>query len=217
MKKNENDLKEFSKKYLDLLTGKFKGINLTRITTPEEFYYKQIEDSVYPIFENNKFIELLNQTKKLVDVGFGGGFPILPLAYLLPEVDFIGIEARNKKASTVSEIANDLDIKNARLYHGRIEEFFFDEDVVVTFKAVGKIEEFLSKINTNKTLYIYFYKGPNLHELEDLSKISTDEWELIEEKFYPVDGTQGRILIGFKNKVPRGTNSLKYFKFSQLH
>ena len=41
-------MKEFSQKYLDLLTGPYKDINLTRITEFEEFHDKQIVDSILP-------------------------------------------------------------------------------------------------------------------------------------------------------------------------
>jgi 16S rRNA (guanine527-N7)-methyltransferase len=47
--------------------------------------------------------------------------------------------------------------------------------------------------------------------------IETD-WELIEEKSFDVPGTEGRLLLGFKNrKVLRGTiQTEKIIKFSEL-
>lgn len=67
-------MKEFAKKYLDLLTGEFAGINLTRIESPEDFYNKQIIDSVMPMTESKVFKNCLEKTKLMVDVGFGGDF-----------------------------------------------------------------------------------------------------------------------------------------------
>lgn len=211
-------MEEFAKKYLDLLTGEFAGINLTRIVSPEEFYQKQIVDSVLPQTESKVFKNALEATKLLVDVGFGGGFPILPLAFLNPDKKFIGFEARAKKALAVQKIAASLGLSNATLKHQRLETIDFDVEAVITFKGVGKVSEYLPLLRTNKTLYVFFYKGPNFNELEDIEDMIESNWELIEEKTYDVPGTEGRVLLGFKNrKVLRGTiQTEKIIKFSSL-
>ena len=211
-------MKEFAEKYLELLTGEFAGINLTRIESPEEFYQKQIIDSVLPQTESKVFKNALEATKLLVDVGFGGGFPILPLAFKNPDKKFIGFDARAKKAQVVQKIANTLGLTNATLRHQRVETIDFDVDTVITFKAVGKVSEYLPLLRTTKTLYVFFYKGPNFYELEDIEDMLETNWELIEEKSYDVPGTEGRVLLGFKNrKVLRGTfQTDKIIKFSSL-
>lgn len=211
-------MKEFAKKYLDLLTGEFAGINLTRIESPEEFYQKQIIDSVLPETESKVFKNCLEKTKILVDVGFGGGFPILPLAFTNPDKTFLGFDARAKKAQVVQKIADTLGLKNAKLKHQRLETVDFDVDTMITFKAVGKVADYLPLIRTSKTVYVFFYKGPNFYELEDIEELLEKDWELIEEKTYDVPGTEGRILLGFKNrKVLRGTMvTEKIIKLSSL-
>lgn len=211
-------MKEFAKKYLDLLTGEFAGINLTRIESPEDFYNKQILDSVMPMTESKVFKNCIEKTKLVVDVGFGGGFPILPLAFKNPDVKFIGMEARAKKAQVVQKIANALGLTNATLKHQRLDFVDFDVDTVITFKAVGKVQDFLPMIRTDKTVCVFFYKGPNFYELEDIEELLEKDWELIEEKSYDVPGTEGRVLLGFKNrKVLRGTFvTEKIIKFSSL-
>jgi 16S rRNA (guanine527-N7)-methyltransferase len=209
-------MKDFSQKYLDLLTGEFAGINLTRIESPEEFYNKQIMDSILPQEHSEVFKKVLDKTKILVDIGFGGGFPILPLAQANPDKKFYGFDARAKKAQVVSKIAQKLELKNVKLMHQRFEEVIFDRDAVVTFKAVGKVADLLPLFKTNKTLYVFFYKGPNFYELEDIEPLM-DDWEVIEEVSYDVEGTEGRLLLGFQNiKVLRGTKTPKNIKFSEL-
>ena len=202
-------MKEFSEKYLNLLTGEFSGINLTRIEGPEEFYNKQILDSVLPEVHSEVFKKALEKTGLLVDIGFGGGFPVLPLAFKNPDKKFYGFDARAKKVQIVSKIAASLNLKNVKLLHQRFEEVIFDKDAVVTFKAVGKVSDLLPLLKTNRTLYVFFYKGPNFYELEDIEKL-LDTWELIEEVSYEVEGTEGRVLLGFKNlNVLRGTKPAK--------
>ena len=209
-------MKNFSQKYLDLLTGEFAGINLTRIESPDEFFNKQIMDSVLPETHSEIFKKALEKTGLLIDIGFGGGFPILPLAYKNPDKKFYGFDARAKKVQIVSKIANRLELKNVKLMHQRFEEVIFDKDAVITFKAVGKVSDLLPRLKTNKTLYVFFYKGPNFYELEDIEEL-LDTWELIEEVSYDVEGTEGRVLLGFKNiNVLRGTKTSQNIKLSEL-
>jgi 16S rRNA (guanine527-N7)-methyltransferase len=209
-------MKDFSNKYLELLTNEFKGINLTRIESPEEFYNKQILDSILPLEKSKTFANEILKTGILVDVGFGGGFPILPLANALPNVRFYGIDARAKKVDVVTKIAERLGLNNVQLRHLRIEELVFDKPVVVTFKAVGKISDFLPLIKSTEKIIVCFYKGPNVYELEDIEAIEKN-WTVVEEISYEVEGTEGRTFLCFKNKnVLRGTINNKLIKFSEL-
>lgn len=207
-------MRDFSKKYLEYLTGPLAGINLTRITNEDEFYHKQILDSVVPLDYCPIFTKLLAERGILVDIGFGGGFPILPLAFRVPRGTFIGFEARGKKASAVSQVAGHLGIGNARLYHQRVEEVEFDLPCVVTFKAVGKISDMLQLIHPSAPTVVYFYKGPNWQELEDLGPIEP-RWKLIEQVDIEIPDTEGRTILGFEwKKVPCGTKNLvKLSKF----
>jgi 16S rRNA (guanine527-N7)-methyltransferase len=209
-------MEKFAKDYLELLTGEFSSINLTRIDSFEEFYNKQILDSVEPLKSGKTFKDSLQSKKILLDIGFGGGFPILPLAFMNPELKFIGFDARAKKAEVVGKIAEKLSVQNVKLFHHRFEDVEFDKSIVVTFKAVGKVSDLLPLFCTKEELNVYFYKGPNFYELENLKTIEKD-WELIEESMINIPGTEGRLLLGFKNKnVLRGTKLPKNTKFSTL-
>ena len=200
-------LDKFSKDYFDLLNNEYKGINLTRITDFNDFLNKQIIDSVKPLELSSVFQKSLNENKRLIDVGFGGGFPILPLAKTCEEFDFVGIETRGKKVKVVSEIADVLGLQNVNLIHERIENVFIDVPATVSFKAVGKVWDFLNKINTNQKLQVFFYKGPNFYTIEkEQIEAAKKEWSIIEEIEIDVEGTEKRLLIGFENRnVPRGT------------
>lgn len=192
---------QFTKDYYRLLTEDYVGINLTRIIDFEEFRNKQIEDSIISYKKSTRFKMDLDKCQLMVDVGFGGGFPILPMAKLLPNYKFFGIETRNKKVITVGKIAEELGLKNIHLIHSRVENILFDINTVVTFKAVGKVWDFLSKLSTTKKIQVYFYKGPNFYELEkDQIEIAKKSWNIIEETEFIVPGTDKRYLIGFENK-----------------
>ncbi len=204
-------MKEFSTKYFDLLTGDYAGINLTRINDFDDFYIKQIRDSIEPYEQSELFKTSLKQTKLLIDVGFGGGFPILPLAKLLPDTSFIGIETRNKKVTVVGEIAGKLGLKNVNLLHSRIENIVIDRPATISFKAVGKVNDFLSRLNLEYRCQVYFYKGPNFYEIEADQLVEAKKtWKVIEEKSINLPGVDKRYLIGFENlNVPCGTVNKK--------
>ncbi len=199
---------DFSIKYLNLLNTKLKGLNLTKILDQDEFYNKQILDSIYPYLQDKNFKESVDESGVVVDVGFGGGFPILPLAKLLPGVKFVGVETRRKKVDAVRLLADELGLKNVSLVHSRIEDFYFDMNAVVTFKAVGTTANFLPLINTNRSLKVFFYKGPSYPEAEQVFEQKlADEWTVLSRSEILVPHTEKRFLVGFQNKiVPRGTS-----------
>lgn len=203
-------MKEFAKNYHDIISNKFSGLNLTRILDFDEFYNKQILDSALPVDQCPSFKTDIESSELVIDIGFGGGFPLLVLAKMFPNKKFIGLEARGKKAEAVQIIAHDLGLKNIKAYHYRLEELLIDVKAVLSFKAVGPIDRCLNWINTNQLLRAYFYKGPSVFEDEfpKLTKITS--WEVFCENKITVPGTDQRYLIGLKNgDVPRGTKDLK--------
>lgn len=204
-------MKEFAEKYYNLLNGEYKGINLTRITDFDEFYNKQILDSIEPLEQSLFFKSSIQEVGTFIDIGFGGGFPILPLAKLLPEVNFIGIETRNKKVKVVGEIAEKLDLENVSLIHERIENVDVDIPAVCSLKAVGKVGDFLSRINSPYRTTVFFYKGPNFRELEKESlEEALKSWDIVTEQEIIIPGTEKRYLVGFQPKnVPCGTKKGK--------
>jgi len=208
-------MKNWSREYLHIINRDYKGLNLTRILEPEEFYLKQVLDSLKPFEEKSKINELFHRSKLIVDVGFGGGFPILPLAKMYPDKKFVGIEARSKKAKAVEDIAEKLGMNNVRTVHGRLEEIFFDQPCFMTLKAVGKVSDFLPLVQTNQLLQVMFYKGPNFFEKEVID--NKMKWKLNEKLNYDLEKSDGRLALLFTNgKVPCGTLGKNMSKISVL-
>lgn len=211
-------MRDFSQSYRDLLFGEYATLNLTRISDPEEFYEKQIIDSIYPLEAFPEFKLELEDKRLHIDVGFGGGFPLLPLAKAIEPLVSVGFEARRKKAEAVQEISKKLGLDNVHTFHHRIESVLLDQDCVVTFKAVGKITEFLKKISVQQgsRVTVYFYKGPNLLELENVPEhVGIFKKKLLSE--YKLPNGHIRYFVAYEAlNVPRGTKK-NLVKLSQLH
>jgi len=122
-----------------------------------------------------KFIEFKNGTKVL-DVGTGGGFPGVPLAILLPEVEFTLIDGIGKKILAVNSIIKDLNINNAKGINIRAEDLSEKNDFIVA-RAVGSLDKFYPLIQKNISSnsfndinngLIYLKGGDLSHELRQI-------------------------------------------------
>jgi 16S rRNA (guanine527-N7)-methyltransferase len=86
---------------------------------------------IVPLLQQNE--DGSNSSLNIIDVGTGGGFPGLPLALLLPSVQFTMVDSVQKKLVAVSEMASELDI-DIRVHHGRVEEMYTGEGKREHFK-----------------------------------------------------------------------------------
>ncbi|MCY4643640.1 MAG: class I SAM-dependent methyltransferase [Bacteriovoracales bacterium] len=195
----------FSGPYLKIAQERYKGLNLTGIKDAEAFHVEQFLDSVAPLEKSAGFCRSLEEKKLLVDVGFGGGFPLLPLAFTRPGETFVGFEGTGKKVRAVRDIASRMGIKNVSVFHHRIENILIDLPCLITFKALGSIEDCLGLLHPTKRCRAYFYKGPRLEEKEGAMGETVGGWQRVEDVSYDVGG-RARRLLGFEREgVPCGT------------
>lgn len=79
---------------------------------------------------------------KVLDLGTGGGFPGIPLAILMPDVQFHLIDSIGKKIRVCNEIVQTLELTNVTTEWTRVEKLHARYDVVVS-RAVAPIEELI--------------------------------------------------------------------------
>ena len=80
---------------------------------------------------------------KVLDLGTGGGFPGIPLAIAMPEVEFLLVDSIGKKIKVVNEVVARLGLKNVRAQHTRVEQLREKFDFVVS-RAVAPTSELLN-------------------------------------------------------------------------
>ncbi|MCB0794565.1 MAG: 16S rRNA (guanine(527)-N(7))-methyltransferase RsmG [Flavobacteriales bacterium] len=79
---------------------------------------------------------------RVLDVGTGGGFPLIPLAILFPECRFHGIDGIGKKIAAVKEVIQVLGLENTTAEQVRSEDHRERYDVLVS-RAVAALPKFL--------------------------------------------------------------------------
>jgi 16S rRNA (guanine527-N7)-methyltransferase len=75
---------------------------------------------------------------KILDIGTGGGFPGIPLAIMMPKVDFVLVDSIGKKINVVNEVSSALGLSNVTAHHSRAESIKGKFDFVVS-RAVADI------------------------------------------------------------------------------
>ena len=152
----------------DIINKQNQHINTTRILNEEDFFVKNIFDS---LLISKIFPEIITDKRTLADIGCGGGFPCLPLAIANPQLNISAIDSNNKKVSAVSEIAEKLKLPNLITHHirareaGRKENFSFD---IVTARAVAETHILIKECRQliNPTGKMIFYKTPQQFDKE---------------------------------------------------
>jgi 16S rRNA (guanine527-N7)-methyltransferase len=81
---------------------------------------------------------------RVLDIGTGGGFPLIPLAILFPDTEFIGIDGIGKKIRVVREIGQAIGLENMEAHALRAEEAPKRSFDFVTCRAVTSIDRLLA-------------------------------------------------------------------------
>lgn len=113
---DDSIINKFSE-FMELALEYNENINLTAITDRKEFEVKHFMDSI--ICYGWQEIE---NSKKIVDIGTGAGFPGVPLAILYPTKKFLLIDSLNKRLEFIKSACKELDIKNVETLHARAED-----------------------------------------------------------------------------------------------
>lgn len=209
--KQEQDLDTYYK----LLISYNNNVNLTAITKEEDVYLKHFYDSL-TLF---KGIDL-KENLKICDLGTGAGFPGLVLKIVFPNLSITLVDSLEKRIKFLDLVIKELELKNIKTVHSRIEEFKKIEafDVVVS-RAVAKINILLElgcKLPKVNGLFV-FMKGNVLDELKSAKnalKVLNYSLEKIINFKLPIEESERNIVIlkhtsPTSNKYPRQFSIIK--------
>jgi 16S rRNA (guanine527-N7)-methyltransferase len=117
-----------------------QSLNLTAIRDPLAMVRYHLADSL-ALIPALKISRKEQPLTLAVDIGTGGGFPLLPMAIVRPDTHWTGIESVQKKAAAVEQIARYLALSNVELRPERAEDVGRGElrgsADIVTARAVG--------------------------------------------------------------------------------
>ena len=208
--KQEQDLDTYYK-----LLISYNNVNLTAITKEEDVYLKHFYDSL-TLF---KGIDL-KENLKICDLGTGAGFPGLVLKIVFPNLAITLVDSLEKRIKFLDLVIKELELKNIKTVHSRIEEFKEIEafDVVVS-RAVAKINILLElgcNIPKVNGLFV-FMKGNILEELKSAKnalKVLNYSLEKIINFKLPIEESERNIVIlkhtsPTSNKYPRQFSIIK--------
>lgn len=143
--------------HLESIVEANQYLNLTRITTPRDAAIKHVLDSVVPW-------RLFAAARHVLDAGTGAGFPGIPLALVLPDVQFTLAESIQKKARFVEAALGKLALPNVRVSARRAEEVWREDRAdVITARAFAPISRALGLFGPalKAGTRILLYKGPD--------------------------------------------------------
>ena len=152
--------------HLEMIAETNKQFNLTRITSPREAAIKHVLDSVIPW-------RLFAESATLVDAGSGPGFPGIPLALVLPEVQVMLVESTRKKSRFLESVVLALGLENVQVFPERAEDWLKENpSPLVTARAVAPLKRAIPLFAAalRKGARLLLYKGPDsISEIVDAS------------------------------------------------
>jgi len=193
--------KEIFNRYKQFFLGKNSVLNLISKNDEQFLEEKHIFDSL----SINLFFKKYSQDfKTLLDIGTGGGFPALPIAIEYPEIEVTGIDSTTKKINAITEIANELGLKNFKGIADRVENLKNVKFDLITSRAVAKLDVIakyaLPLMHKNSFLIVYKSKTVK-EEIKDseffLKKHKASVIDVIEYKL-PLEEIYERNLVVIK-------------------
>lgn len=155
-------------------------LNLSAFRTKELSWTGNILDSL--AFLQSPCPRLLAHGAQVLDIGTGGGFPLLPLAICLPEQKFFGMDSTQKKLEAIQSMVTRLKIPNITLMCGRAEELGRDlhhreQYDMVTARALAPLNVLLEYCSPFVRVggYIVAWKSMNVEQEVHESLLSRAE------------------------------------------
>ena len=185
--------------YAELLVEWNGKMNLTAITEPEEIEVKHFLDCLML----PKYFDLGN-TKTVIDVGAGAGFPSVPLLIYNPDLCLTMMDAINKRLTFLDTAIHAIGLE-ANLVHARAEDSGQDKNYremfdLATARAVAPMNVLAEYCLPFVKVGGYFValKGSNDDTEQAKDAIATLGGEIVSNVSYKLNGTEPRSIVVVK-------------------
>jgi 16S rRNA (guanine527-N7)-methyltransferase len=156
-------------KFLDLFEKWNRSINLSAASTRAEVQ-AHVDDSLH-------VVPYLKLARRVLDVGSGGGFPVVVAAMALPDVEFVALEPVHKKHAFLRTAARELGLGNLEALAIRVEDHDrFDYDVAMS-RATFDLADWLA-MGAKRVHAGGVVLGFEAVRRDDLGEIERDEYLL---------------------------------------
>lgn len=205
----EKRLRELVKAFLN----ENANTNLSALRTEDACWHGNVLDSLALVDAVEE--KVIPAPHMLMDVGTGGGFPLLPLAMLYPNATCAGVDSIGKKVLAVGRIAKVLDLKNVKLIAQRSENLVRtpvhrEKYDTVTARAVAPLNILLEYTTPFARIggHVVLWKSLQIEdELAAAEKAAAELGCVLADKYeYDLGGDWGRrqLLIYHKeSKTPK--------------
>ena len=185
--------------YAELLVEWNGKMNLTAITEPEEIEVKHFLDCLML----PKYFDLGN-TKTVIDIGAGAGFPSVPLLIYNPDLCLTMMDAINKRLTFLDTAIHAIGLE-ANLVHARAEDSGQDKNYremfdLATARAVAPMNVLAEYCLPFVKVGGYFValKGSNDDTEQAKDAIATLGGEVVSNVSYKLNGTEPRSIVVVK-------------------
>ena len=127
--------------YLALLRRWNATYNLTAVRDPAQMLTQHLADCLAVIGPLRRHCAAAS-SKRVLDVGSGGGLPGIVIAALIPDVQVVCVDTVGKKAAFIRQVAGELAVKNLSAEHARVEQLKAAPFNVIVSRAFASLGDF---------------------------------------------------------------------------
>ena len=169
--------------FRELLEKWNRAYNLTSVRDPAQMISRHLLDSL-------SIVPWIT-APRLLDVGSGGGLPVIPLAIIMPDRQFVALDSNQKKTRFLTQCKLELGLENLEVVRARAEDLppteSFEQISSRAFAAVANMIEWCGRLLTPTGEFLAM-KGPDwASELGDMPA----NWQLESDQPLQVPGCEG--------------------------
>lgn len=189
-------------RYADVLLKWNQKINLISRKETDRLVEKHLLP-VLALTEWKEGNDCFLKSKRVLDVGTGGGIPGIPLAIAYPNVSFTLLDSIHKKTVAVADIIQRLGLPKVTVICERLEEHVGKYDACVG-RGVMAFEEFVKAVKNvlKPNGSVFYWSGGEIDDLVPKSLQNQTLWFDLEAFFHGKYG-QTKKLLWYSKTFPR--------------